>query len=162
MSNIAKYLGLNLDTKLKWKEHIKIKRDECKYKISRLRWLIGSKSRLSLDNKILLYKQLIRPMWAYGSQIWGCAAPTHINLIQKLQNITLRRMVSAMMLERNADIHRDLGMETVPQYINKLAQNYEKRLHAHPNSEALNLLDNSNEFRRLKRRKPWELANPMV
>ena len=162
MSNIAKYLGLNLDTKLKWKEHIKIKRDECKYKISRLGWLIGRRSKLNIDNKLLLYKQIIRLTWAYGAQIWGCAAPTHLNVIQRVQNSVLRSIVKAMRYERNSDIHRDLGMETVPQYINKLAQNYEARLHAHSNVEAISLLDNSNELRRLKRRKPWELAGPWL
>lgn len=161
-SEVAKYLGIHLDTKLKWKEHIKIKREECLFKLKKLYWLIGKKSKLSISNKLLLYKQIVRPTWAYGAQIWGCAARSNIEILQRVQNRALRQIVGARWYERNSDIHRDLGMETVSQFITKVATNYERRLHHHPNTEALLLLDNSNEFRRLKRVKPWELASPLV
>ena len=100
--------------------------------------------------------------WAYGAQIWGCAARSNLEILQRFQNRALRQIVGARWYERNSDIHRDLGMETVSQFITKVATNYEKRLHHHPNIEAIQLLDNSNEYRRLKRVKPWELASPSV
>jgi hypothetical protein len=36
-------------------------------------WLIGRNYKLSLENKILLYKTIIKPIWTYGTEIWGCA-----------------------------------------------------------------------------------------
>jgi hypothetical protein len=34
-------------------------------------WLIGRNSKLSLENKVLLYKTIIKPIWTYGAEILG-------------------------------------------------------------------------------------------
>jgi hypothetical protein len=34
-------------------------------------WLIGRNSKLSLENKMLLHKTVIKPIWSYGVEIWG-------------------------------------------------------------------------------------------
>ena len=41
----------------------------------------------------------------------------------------------------------------------RFARNHEERLHHHDNVEAIQLLDNSEFLGRLKRTKPFELAN---
>ncbi len=56
----AKYLGIALDAKLFWKEHIKRKKIELNLKLSKMKWLFGRRSNLSIHNKLLLYKQLIK------------------------------------------------------------------------------------------------------
>jgi hypothetical protein len=43
-ANTAKYLGMNLDAKLRWKEHIKRKRDEPNIKFRKMYWLLGCNS----------------------------------------------------------------------------------------------------------------------
>jgi hypothetical protein len=35
-------------------------------KIKDMYWLIGRNSKLSLENKILLYKTIIKPIWTFG------------------------------------------------------------------------------------------------
>jgi len=52
-----------LDQKLNWKEHLIRKRKQVKLKVKDLYWLIGRKSPLSLENKLLLYKTIIKPIW---------------------------------------------------------------------------------------------------
>jgi ribosome-associated translation inhibitor RaiA len=59
---------------------------------------------------------------------------------------------------RNSDLHRDLAIDTVDKEIKRFARKHEDRLHQHTNVEALQLLDNSDIVRRLKRVKPCELA----
>ena len=59
---------------------------------------------------------------------------------------------------RKADHHRDLKMEMVTAEIKRFARKHEERLHRH-DVEAIQLLDNSVFLRRLKRIKPFELAN---
>jgi hypothetical protein len=53
-------------------------------KIKDMYWLIGRNSKLSLENKILLYKTIIKPIWTYGAEIWGCASKSNISIIQKI------------------------------------------------------------------------------
>lgn len=158
-SDTAKYLGLTLDTKLRWRAHVKKKRAELGLKYRKMYWLLRPDSKLSVDNKVLLYKQVLRPVWAYGSQLWGCTANSNLRPIQTFQNMVLRKIVGAPWYVRNSDIHRDLGVDDVRTHIKKIAERYEARLHSHPNIEAIRLLDNSNVLRRLKRRKPFELAS---
>lgn len=67
-SNTAKYLGMTLDAKLRWKAHIKIKRNQLFNLYSKMEWMIGRNSNLSVHNKLLLYKLILKPIWTYGIQ----------------------------------------------------------------------------------------------
>lgn len=111
--NEAKYLGITLDAKLRWKAHIKKKREELDLKLSKLYYPIGRNSSLSIHNKLLVYKQILKPVWTYGIQFWGCASETYIGTIQRLQNKVLRCIVNAPYYIRNSDLLRDLSMPTV-------------------------------------------------
>lgn len=160
-ANKARYLGLIMDSKLKWKDHILKKREQIKMKHRQMLWLLGRRSKLKLENKILLYKSMIRPIWSYGCQLWACAAKSNIQLITTLQNVILRQMLNAPWYMRNSDILAELGIEDTDTYISRMYCNYEDRLLVHPNTEAISLLDWDEEVRRLKRRKPHELSTPL-
>lgn len=157
-SNIAKYLGMTLDTKLRWKEHVKMKRKELNLKFSKIYWLLGRQSQLSIHNKLLIYQQVLKPVWTYGAQLWSCAKKTHIETIQKFQNKVLRCIVDAPRYMRMDRLHKDLEIKTVSEVITDLATNYGQRLAVHRNSEASGLLNTAGRTRRLKRRKPNDLA----
>jgi len=68
-----KYLGLHLDQRLTWQTHIRAKRRQLDIKFKQMLWLLGRNSILSLNNKLLLYKVVLKPIWSYGVQLWGCA-----------------------------------------------------------------------------------------
>ena len=51
-SNSAKYLGMTLDAKLRWQEHVKKKKQEFNLIYSKMYWLIGRNSKLSTYNKL--------------------------------------------------------------------------------------------------------------
>jgi len=70
-SNTAKYLGMTLDAKLRWKAHVKKKLEELGLKYKKMYWLIG-RSALSIHHKLMLYKQILKAVWTYGIQLWGC------------------------------------------------------------------------------------------
>ena len=122
-------------------------------------WLMGRMSALSTHNKLVLYKQILKPVWTYGIQLWGCTKPSNIAMIQRFQNKVLRNIVNAPWYVRNTDLHRDLKMEMVTAEIRRFARKHEKRLLYHDNVEAIQLLDNSQGQRRLKRTKPFELVS---
>jgi uncharacterized protein YeeX (DUF496 family) len=109
-----------------------------------------------VHNKLTLYKQVIRPVWSYGIQLWGCASESNIQVIQRYQNEVLKCIVNAPWYVRSSDLHRDLGIETVTDIIAKFAKSNEKRLQDHINVEASRLLNVNNITRRLKRKKPFE------
>ena len=127
----AKYLGMTLDTKLRWKEHVKKKRAELDLKYRQYYWLIGRNSKLAIQNKILIYNQILKPVWLYGIQLWGCANDSNIKIIQTFQNKVLRSIVNAPWYVRNSDLHRDLHIPTVKEEIKKFAGKHEARLHLH-------------------------------
>lgn len=156
--NSAKYLGMTLDTKLKWKEHVKKKRAELDIKYRQLYWILGRNSKMPVHNKLLIYTQILKPVWLYGLQLWGCAKQCHINSIQTFQNKVLRNIVNAPWYVRNSDIHRDLKVPSVADEIKNCAIRHEERLQQHVNMEARNLLNHQNYVRRLKRTKPFELV----
>lgn len=158
-ANTAKYLGMTLDAKLRWKPHIKKKQEELQIKFRKMYWLLGRRSELSMYNKLLLYKQVLRPVWAYGAQLWGCAKKCNIDVIQRYQNKVLRYIANAPWYARNSDIHRELGVETVASIITRYAISHVNRLQHHVNEEASRLLNVRNLTRRLRRTKPLELAN---
>lgn len=64
--NEVKYLGMHLDRRLTWKKHIQSKRKQLNIKFSRMYWLLGHRSSLSVHNKLLIYKAILKPVWTYG------------------------------------------------------------------------------------------------
>jgi hypothetical protein len=89
-------------------------------------WSMFINSELSVHNKLTLYKQVIRPVWSYGVQLWGCASEYNIQVIQRYQNKVLKCIVNAPWYVRNSDLHRDLGIETVTDIIAKFAKSHER------------------------------------
>ena len=151
-------MGLNIDAKLKGKEHVKKKTEEVKLKYRSMYWLLGRNSHLTIKNKVLVYQNVLKPIWTYGLQLWGCTKESNYKGLQVLQNRVLRNIVNAPWYIRNSDLHKELQVRTVKEEIKKIAKSHEDRLHKHPNVEVLQLLDNKDLVRRLKRIKPFELV----
>jgi len=58
-------------------------------------WLMGRRWALSTQNKLVLYKQILKPVWIYGIQLWGCTKPSNIAIIQRFQNKVLGDIINA-------------------------------------------------------------------
>jgi hypothetical protein len=89
--------------------------------------LLGRNSELSIHNQLTLYRQVIRPVWSYGIQLWDCASNSNIQVIQRYQNKVLKCIVNVPWYVRNSDLRRDLGIEAVTDIIAKFAKSHEKR-----------------------------------
>jgi len=61
-SNTVKYLGMMLDAKLCWKTHVKKIHEELGIKYKKMYCLMGRRSALSIHNKLMLYKQILKPV----------------------------------------------------------------------------------------------------
>jgi len=107
----------------------------------------------------VLYKQILKRVWTYGIQLWGRTKPSNTAIIQGFQNKVLRNIVDASWYVRNADLHTDLKMEMVTAEIRRFARKHEERFLHHDNVEGIELLNNSELLRRLKRIKTFEFVS---
>lgn len=155
----AKYLGMYLDRRLTWKKHIFTKRKQLGIKLRKMYWLIGRKSRLSLENKLLLYKSILKPVWTYGIQLWGTASNSNIEILQRFQNKVIRAIVDAPYYVSNKVIQHDIRMESIREVIHQYSASYSERVLVHPNVLVNQLnVPAAGEVRRLKRLIPSDLV----
>lgn len=122
-----KYLGLHLDQTLTWKTRVKAKMQQLALKIQQMNWLIGRKSQLSIENKVLPYKRIIVPIWTYGIELWGCAKPSNTEIQQTFQSKTLRAITNAPWCVSNQTLHNDLCVPLVQDVIKSRATKYRNR-----------------------------------
>lgn len=157
VQNEAKYLGFHLDQKLTWQKHIKTKRLQLNLKLRELSWLLGRKSKLSLENKLLLYKCILKPIWTYGIQLWGCTKPSNTKIIQRVQSKILRSITNAPWYVSNLTLHNDLHIPYVSEEIQRFSALYHQRILGHQNRLVAELVTPLTTTRRLKRRWPSDL-----
>jgi hypothetical protein len=119
-------------------------------------WIIERKSKLSLENKLLIYKTILKPIWTYGIPLWGTASNSNIEILQRFQNKVLISIVNAPWYVPNILLHTNLQISTVKAEITNFSTKYREKLITRPNELTPALLEE--EPRRLKRFKPTELT----
>ncbi|KAJ8704396.1 hypothetical protein PYW08_013120 [Mythimna loreyi] len=142
---------MHLDRRLTWRDHIKAKRQQANKKFGDMYWLLGRQSTLSLENKLLIYKCILKPIWTYGIQLWGAASHSNLEILQRYQNKVLKTLVNAPWFTRNTEVHDYLEMPTVKEEIERSSEAYKKRLVRHSNYLATKLMNTNNCLFRLKR-----------
>ena len=135
-SPVVKYLGIYLDTKLLFKNHIEksIKKANgiC---FSSYYCLLNRKSPVSLDSKLRIYKSCIRPLMTYGCPVFANAAKCHINKMQLLQNKILRMILNVHWsdFKSTEEIHCMAGVPLISSFINQITENFYMRTSGHDN-----------------------------
>ncbi|GFX34184.1 uncharacterized protein TNCV_2893911 [Trichonephila clavipes] len=102
--------------------------------------LIGRGTLLSIENKVLLYTAVMRPILAYASPVWDHAAKTNINILDTLQNSLIRMIVKATRYMRNDNIRKALKITSFKAHIQKIAINFFGDLPATNNYNMQNLI----------------------
>jgi hypothetical protein len=118
--------------------------------LTKLYWLLGRKSKLDLNNKLIIYKVSIKPIWAYGIQLWGTASTSNIESMERFQSKALRLITDAPWYVPNAVIRNDLQITTIKEEITRLSSKYSAGLNTHPN-HLVTQLSNPPTFRRLRK-----------
>ena len=121
----VRYLGLHLDRRLTWSHHIKCKRLTLNARLKLLFRLMKPKSPVKLNQKLLLYKSLLKPIWCYGLQLFGCAKKSNVNKIQCFQSKVLRLITGAPSYVNNHILHKDLKIP----FVNEVAKSHYKKFH---------------------------------
>lgn len=131
--NTIKYLGINYDSKLTWRQHIENARNKATGIYIQLYPLLAPDSPLSISNKLLIYNMYIQPILTYGAPSWGLAAKTNIHRLQTLQNRILRKCLNAPKFVRNTIIRRDSKVPDINTIINQQKEQLQKITRNHEN-----------------------------
>jgi hypothetical protein len=115
-----------------------------------------------MENKLLVYKTILKPIWTYGISLWGSASTSNIEILQRFQNKVLRAIVNAPWYFPNRVLHADLGIPTVREEITNISRKYKGKITTQTNELAIILLNNPEEPRRLKRHKPTDLPTRFI
>jgi hypothetical protein len=87
--NEVKYLAMHLVRRLTWAKHIKTKRKQLNLEAKQMHWLLGRRSTVSIESKLLLYKAVLKSIWTYGIQPWGTTSNSNFEIVQRFQSKTL-------------------------------------------------------------------------
>jgi hypothetical protein len=136
----VKCLGLHLGRRLTWHKHIFVKRKQLGITLTEMYWLLGRKSKLSTNYKLLLYKAILKPIWTYGIQLWGTPSTSNIEILEHFQSKTLCMIVDAPWYMPNMVIRRDIQIPTVKEEIQCYSSQYSARFSAHSNDLIANLM----------------------
>jgi hypothetical protein len=126
-SDTVKYLGITLDKRLIFAQHINniiLRSNNC---IKMLYPLISKNSKMNVANKLLIYKTVIRPILTYGCPVFHNIAQMHLKKLQVFQNKFLKRILQVPRLTRTAEIHSQTNVPMMESFIEKLTRNFEAR-----------------------------------
>ena len=68
---------------------------------------------------MLVYKAVIKPIWTYGIELWGCASKLNVAVIQRSQSKIHRTIANAPWHVTNHTLHTDLNNPYVSEVINE-------------------------------------------
>ena len=111
---------------------------------------------MNKTNKILIYKTILKPIWAYGIQLWGSAAESNIEIIQRFQNKVLGAIADAPGWVTNSTILNDIEIPSVRDEIRHHTHTYLNKLTHHPNEYAQDIISTLLPTR-LKKHRPIDL-----
>lgn len=114
-----------MDRKLKFGTHVQVSLQKCDKLVKSLYSMICRRSRLSIANKLLLYKAIIRPTITYGFPAWCNCARTHRNKLQIKQNRILKMMMNLDPFYPTDDLHRIAEVDLIDDWFQRLLPKFQ-------------------------------------
>lgn len=125
-SNV-RYLGVILDKKLNFADHIHYVIKKTNILIRTLYPFINRNSRLSLENKMYLFRSIFQSTIFYGAPVWADIAKAHIYKIQVVQNKILKMILNLPWHYSTTILHDLAGIELASARLAKLHSNFVNR-----------------------------------
>jgi hypothetical protein len=95
------------------------KRKQIDLKTKEISWLKGKKFHPSIENKLLIYRAVMKPVWSYGIELWGCVSKSNIINMQRSQSEILRAIANAPCYVANHTMHTDYNIPYVSDVIHE-------------------------------------------
>ena len=135
-----------------------MKRRQLDLKVKNMHWLINKKSQLSLENNLILYKIILKPVWTYGIELWGTSKPSNTKILQTFQSKTLRMIADTPWYVSNQTLHNDFNIPFINDVIRPYSIKHKNRSTDHSNQLINELFNQPLAERRLRRLWPEDLA----
>ena len=119
----ARYLGVHLDTKLSWRDHLEIKIKAAKYSLLKLSSGMGKLWGAPPQMVRYAYTCIIRPALTYGCLVWGSVIDKlwAVNALRKAQRLALLSMGHFRRKSPTAGLEVILGVPPLEIHIRGLA-----------------------------------------
>lgn len=127
-TNEAKYLGVILDRRLTYRKHVDFVLQKAQMAIRLLYPLMCRKAKLDKNNKILLYKSCIRPIFTYAAPLMTQLANSNIAILQRFQNRVLKMIMDLPFWTNTQTLHDICNVEFVSDFIARLHENFRNNL----------------------------------
>ena len=128
-----KILGLTLDPKLTYNQHIKTTTQKATKTLKVLKALTSTKWGKQKETIINTYKAITRPVLEYASTIWSpIVAPTNINKLQVIQNTALRIATGCTKDSNIEHLHNETKILPMTEHL-KLHSSQLRQQTQHPN-----------------------------
>lgn len=122
----VKYLGIKIDKRLSFVSNTTYRIQQTYAALQKLYSLLSPRSHMTVDNKILLYKTILRPTLTYACPVWIKISNKQRLRLQRLQNKTLRKITGYDRYTRIAHLHENTGLETINEFIDTIGQKFYK------------------------------------
>jgi hypothetical protein len=66
-----------------------IKQKQLGITFTKMYWILGCNSKLSTNNKLLIYKTILKLIWTYRIQLWGTTPTSKIEILERFQSKAL-------------------------------------------------------------------------
>ena len=109
-----KYLGVQIDQNLEWKEHIKYASLKVARAIGFIKYTKNFIPRSCLNN---LYRSIVEPYFRYCCSVWGCSSSTEKDRLQKLQDRAARIITGSSINTSALPLIENLGWTTIEELI---------------------------------------------
>jgi len=132
-SNTVKYLGLLLDSKLLFTKHLQTILHKATGTFLKIFPPLAWDSPLTIPNKILLYKLLLRSMITYAAPVWSSKSLTNYHHLQVYQSKWVRVIGDFPRRTPISNLHAHLQMIPIHRFIYHLTDKFFVSCPAHPN-----------------------------
>ena len=136
-SDVQRWLGIWLDRKLSWKDHIKRKATSAMRVFMSISRLANSEKGLSQSALRQLYQSCITTVADFGSEVWWNGQKSQSNPLQMIQNQALGKIAGAFRTTPIAALEAEIGLFPVDIRLDLRRRNYATRLLSLPDTHPL-------------------------
>ena len=164
----VKYLGITIDDKLKFYQHIKQIEKKIEILIFRINKMCWLNKKLTLKLKMKMYKNLFMPIVKYGHKIWFNEIKnkvTYVNILIKTQRKILRIITGAYQSTNSEKLLELTDTINIIQEINTNKQNHQntnkvttKEMSIEKREKYFNFGDNFDKMKLKDKRSIWCLT----